>query len=81
MKIKVRLFARYRELVGNGETNLQLPPGTTVGAFKSQIDNHFPQLKNYSANLLVALNGEFADNSLILKEGDEIALLPPLSGG
>jgi len=81
MKIKVRFFARYRDLVGNPETHLQVQPGTTVSTLKSQIEKQFPQLKTYAANLLVAINGEFVDNDLILKEGDEIALLPPLSGG
>jgi len=81
MKIKVRLFARYRELVGNTETNLQIQPGTTVGTLKSQIERQFPQLKSYANNLLVALNGEFADSDSVLKKGDEVALLPPFSGG
>ncbi len=81
MNIKIRLFARYRELVGSTETNLQVQPGITVGTFKNQIDNYFPQLKAYTPTLLIALNGEFVESDLVLKDGDEVAILPPLGGG
>jgi len=81
MKIKIRLFARYRELIGSPETNLEVQSGITSGTFKNQIENFFPQLKNHAPNLLIAINGEFVDSNLTLKEGDEVAILPPLSGG
>ena len=81
MKIKVKLFARYRELVGTKETELEVQAGTTVAELKKVIKDYFPQLKNWDNNLIIAINSEFANNNQILKEGDEITLLPPLSGG
>lgn len=81
MKIKVKFFARYSELAGTKETKLEAQAGTTVAEFKKVLKDYFPELKNWDKNLVIAVNNEFADDSQILQEGDEIALLPPLSGG
>lgn len=81
MKIRIKLFARCHELVGTRESELETYSGITTTELKKQIENHFPKLRSYMGSLLIAVNGEFADNNQVLEEGDEVALLPPLSGG
>ncbi len=81
MRIKAKFLARYRQLADTKEAELEAKTGTTVAGFKGLIKEHFPQLRNLENNLVIAVNSEFADNNQVLQEGDEVALLPPLSGG
>ncbi len=81
MKVKVKLFARYREITNTKEIELEIQPGTTVAKLKKVLKDYFPQLKNLDNNLIIAVNSEFTEDNQILKENDQIALLPPLSGG
>lgn len=81
MKIKVKLFARYQELTGTREAELEAQAGTTVAGLKKLLKDYFPQLKNSAGSLVIAVNNEFTDNNQVLKEGDDVAVLPPFSGG
>ena len=72
--ITVLAFARYRDLLGFGRMELALAP--TLGALLED-----PRFAELPKNALLAVNQEFADRSTALKDGDEIALLPPVSGG
>lgn len=72
--IKVLCFARYRDLLGFQQ--VELPPAPTLGELLA--DARFAQLP---ADALLAVNQQFADRSMVLKDGDEVALLPPVSGG
>lgn len=78
MQIKVLLFALYREQVGEHKLQLELPPGATVGDAKAALETQYP-LKLSGG--MAALNEELAQLSSLLKEGDELAFLPPVSGG
>jgi molybdopterin converting factor small subunit len=72
--ITVLAFARYRPLLGFDR--LELPPPPTLGALLS--DARFEKLPK---DALLAVNQEFADRAAALKDGDEVALMPPVSGG
>ncbi|HTL98928.1 MAG TPA: MoaD/ThiS family protein [Holophagaceae bacterium] len=72
--IKVLAFARYRDLLGF--ERLELPAVPTLDALLSNA--RFAKLPK---DALVAVNQEFADRATALKDGDEVALLPPVSGG
>jgi MoaE-MoaD fusion protein len=76
MQVKVRLFAGLRERAGTGARELELPPGATVAAVWPRLD-----LGQEPAGLLYALNQRYADRDTELAEGDEVALIPPVSGG
>lgn len=78
MKVKVRLFALYREAVGGGELEMEVE-GATVGHLLQALRQRFPRLNPHSP--VVAVNGEYAGPEATIKEGDEVALLPPFSGG
>lgn len=79
LKIKVRLFARYRELAGNGEVEVEVEEGDTVAHLRQRLEQGFPQLQGWQP--LVAVNLEHVEPGFGLRPGDEVALLPPLSGG
>jgi molybdopterin converting factor subunit 1 len=81
MQVRVRLFARLRELAGAGELRREVPAGATVAALWEALSNEFPGLRPHSASVSVAVNQEFARRTTELAEGDEVAFLPPVSGG
>src|SRR3954471_15598462 len=76
MKVAVRLFAGLRELAGTRATEIELPPGSTAAAVWPALD-----LGTAPPGLLLAVNKTYATRDTVLHEGDEIALIPPVSGG
>jgi molybdopterin synthase sulfur carrier subunit len=81
MRVKVRLFARLRDLVGSGEFERDLPPSGTVQAVWDDLVAETPSLRDYERAISVAVNTEYARMSARLADGDEVAFLPPVSGG
>ena len=81
MHVTVRLFARLRELTGAGELTRELPDGATVGAAWESLARDFPSLTAYTASVSCAVNEEYSRPSHRLEDGDEVAFLPPVSGG
>lgn len=81
LRIKVKFFAQVRQLVGTETLEVEVPADTTVASLCDQLAQQKPALHSRLASLLIALNGEFARLGVSLKEGDEVALLPPFSGG
>ena len=81
MKVAVRLFAAARDLAGRGEVEIELPPGADVAELRQALAAHLPALAPLAARSLVAVNAEYASDSTPVAEGDELALIPPVSGG
>jgi molybdopterin converting factor subunit 1 len=81
MKIRVKLFASLREIVGQKELILEVPEGVKASALPHQLAAAYPRLRTLASFLKVAVNQEYADGERVLAEGDEVALLPPVSGG
>ena len=81
MRIRVRLFARLRELVGAGELERDVPAGSTVDAVWRALAQEYPSIEPYARSISCAVNAEYARFSTAVTEGDEIAFLPPVSGG
>ena len=81
MKVTVKLFAAAREIAGRPEAVLEMPPESNVLAVKKQLALAFPTLAPLSARSLIAVNSEYATNETQVFEGDEVALIPPVSGG
>ena len=79
--IRARLFAVQRELAGTREVQLGLPEGSTVDDAWADVVRRFPALAPGRAYLRFARNGEYADPETPLSDGDEIAFIPPVSGG
>jgi MoaE-MoaD fusion protein len=76
VQITVRLFAGLRELAGTGRQELELPDTASVGDVWAALD-----VGAEPAGLLYAVNRAYADRETALSEGDEVALIPPVSGG
>ena len=81
LHVTVRLFASYREKVGQTQVELELPRGASVGDVAKAMLRSYPQLPRMAANLVVAVNQEYQEHDYVLNEGDEVALIPPVSGG
>jgi len=79
MKVKVRLFAHYREIAGLGETTLELPEKASVNDAQRVLEATFPELELSGG--MAAVNEELAQPETPLHDGDELAFLPPVSGG
>ncbi len=81
MKIRVKCFAAAREIVGTGELVVELPEGSTVTQLLEQVRRQFPRLEGLAGSLLFSVNREYAPSDKKLAAGDEVALIPPVSGG
>lgn len=79
--IQVRLFARARDLVGTDTLLITVPDGATVGDLRRRLAAGYPILGGLLERSALAVNDEFAGDTLTLPRGAEIALLPPVSGG
>ena len=81
MKVTVRFFALYRERAGASERSWELPEGATLAALLREIRDVFPVLAPPEVEIVAAVNEEYAEGGVVLREGDEVALIPPVSGG
>ena len=81
MRLRVKLFATYREIVGVKDVAWTAEPGTTLGEFLDAFLGRHPRLATHRDTMMLAVNQAFADPAQVLRDGDEIALLPPVSGG
>ncbi len=81
MRLRVLLFATFREIVGETEIPWSSEAGTTVDAFLDAFLRRYPGLLPHRSSLMVAVNQTFAERTAVLRDGDEVALLPPVSGG
>lgn len=80
-KIKVRLFAILREMVGEREITITVPAGITVSYLNNEILKKYPQLKSFSNKFVTCVNCKVTTGDTLITSSDEIALLPPVSGG
>ena len=81
MKVKVLFFASCSDIVGCKEAEKEITEGATLGSFKRDLMTQYPDLLGLKNVLSVAVNTEYADDFRVLKAGDEIAFIPPVSGG
>lgn len=79
--IKIRFFALLREVAKCEETTLNLPEGSSCEQALFLLQNRFPSLYPILSSCLLAVNSSYASPTTFLSDGDELALLPPVSGG
>jgi len=79
--IRVLFFGVIRDVTGVREDSLTLPAGGTIGSVFDHYATRFPQLRDMAKSIVLALNQEFSSPEAPLAEGDEVAFLPPVSGG
>ena len=81
VKVAVRFFALYRERAGRTSMPLELPKNSTVGDLIAHVRNIFPLLAPPDVDIVAAVNAEYVEGDRVLNQGDEVALIPPVSGG
>jgi molybdopterin converting factor subunit 1 len=81
MRVTVRLFARLRDIAGAAELAREVAPGSTIGTVWRQLALDFPGLADYERSISSALNADYARMDRTVSDGDEVAFLPPVSGG
>jgi molybdopterin synthase catalytic subunit len=75
------MFAGLKELVGGQEIVVELPDGARVGDLAEALGREYPRLKAVIPGLAFAVNEEYRSHEHVLHDNDEIALIPPISGG
>jgi molybdopterin converting factor subunit 1 len=81
VRVRVRLFARLHDIAGASELVRDVVPGATIGALWRQLAHEYPALGPYERSVSSAVNADYARMDQELHENDEVAFLPPVSGG
>ena len=80
MKINILAFGIAKDIMGKREIAFQLPEAATVAQLKDDLLRSYPAFEDLRS-LAVAINSTYAEDDLIIQSTDEIALIPPVSGG
>ena len=81
MQVRVRYLGMLREIAGREEEPVELADGASVGELYAALQQRIPQLQQFRHAIALAVNYEYSANDTQLREGDELALIPPVSGG
>ncbi|MCC6723895.1 MAG: MoaD/ThiS family protein [Saprospiraceae bacterium] len=80
MKISLLSFGIAKEITGTRFMDVELPDSATIAALRAKLVEQFPGLAQLAA-VKLAINGEYASETAVLNDSDEVALIPPVSGG
>jgi molybdopterin converting factor subunit 1 len=81
MRVRLLLFASYRDYAGSGEIDVEVPPSTTAAHAVASLRARGGGFARIPDRPVVAINQCYAELDTPLRDGDEIALLPPVAGG
>ena len=81
MRLTIRLFARLRDITGVAEMTRDMPAGCTAADVWEALVAQFPELSAYNSSISTAVNADYAKRTTRLSDNDEVAFLPPVSGG
>ncbi len=81
MRVAIRLFARLTDIVGAAELDRAVAADATVQAVWNGLVSEYPELAPYQPSISAAVNAEYVRMDAPLSDGDEVAFLPPVSGG
>ena len=81
MKIRIRFFASFREIARERERFVDVPSGTTASGLLATLARETPALEGIRSSTIFAVNGDYVSGDRVLQEGDEVAFIPPVSGG
>jgi MoaE-MoaD fusion protein len=81
MRIRVLLFGQLKDMLGRAEDSVDLEPGARLSHLVDHYSQRVPQFRAFAGSIALSVNQEYAHASTALKEGDEVGLLPPVSGG
>lgn len=81
MKIRVHFWSYFKDLAGSADMEFQIGDGATVGTLLKDIHSRCPKLAAAAKSTLVAVGVDYQPAEHLLKDGDEVSLFPPVSGG
>jgi molybdopterin synthase catalytic subunit len=81
MRVVVKLFGAVREAVGENDLSVELAEGTSAAVLRERLARDHPIFETLSGRLAVAVNLQVSEPDVVLRDGDEVAFLPPVSGG
>jgi molybdopterin converting factor small subunit len=81
MKVRVKLFAVAKEMVGRDELTVEVREGSKITDVRRAVETVFPALRSVTSHALWAIGAAYADEQTPVNESSEIALIPPVSGG
>ena len=81
MEVKITFFGRFREITGENKTTLEIKKDLTLKEILEIIFRKYPRLKEEKNSMLFSVNHRYASLETIVRDGDEIAVFPPVVGG
>ena len=81
MRVTVQLFARLREIAHCDRRELEVAPGASVADVWQALVDQYPPLEPFGRSMTCAVNADFARMTAAVRDGDDVAFLPPVSGG
>ena len=81
MKVKVKYFAVCREMFNRDEEEMELPDGAVLMDVLKRLEGEWPEIPEYYEVMQMSVNWEYATEQTELSDGDEVALIPPVTGG
>ncbi|MEM2839216.1 MAG: MoaD/ThiS family protein [Thermoplasmata archaeon] len=81
MKIRLKLFASFRQIFNASEIEFELPEGATAQDLLDDLFLKYPDLRRFKGHVVVTINRQASPLTAGISDGDEVAILPPVSGG
>jgi molybdopterin converting factor subunit 1 len=81
MRVKVRYLGMLKEIAGRDAEVIEIRDGSHAGDLYSELQQRFPKLRDFRSSIALAVNYEYTDAETVLADNDEVALIPPVSGG
>jgi len=81
ISVTIRLFASVKDIARMSETSVDLPGASVAGDVLSFLISQYPEMQRFRSYIRIAVNESYVDPGFVLHDGDEIAIIPPVSGG
>lgn len=81
MTVRVLFFSLLRDVTGREEMELEVAEGATLGEAFAQLMTAYPGLREWESKILFAVDREYAGREVVLSDGQEVAVMPPVQGG
>lgn len=81
ISITIRFFASVKDIAKKSETTVELPGASVADDVLSYLTTQYPDMQRFRSYIRIAVNEAYVDSSFELHDGDEVAIIPPVSGG
>ncbi|MEY2491980.1 MAG: molybdopterin synthase sulfur carrier subunit [Verrucomicrobiota bacterium] len=81
MKVRAEFYSRLKEIVGAATSEIELADNATVMDLVQRLFSKYPKLRDFENSMLFGIGVDFVDKRRTLREGDVIAIMPPVQGG